>query len=148
MLKPESPTAGAEREKDGNTEKGGGAENRTGSGKLRSSKGTVVLECITLGRRNPVNNILCLIAGESGSGKDTLADLVCRRHPELRRVLSSTTREKRTQDEDAHIFLPDEKFERRRPGIGATTELCGAKYCAESEVINASDIYNIDSAGI
>lgn len=91
---------------------------------------------------------LYLIAGESGSGKDTLVDMLCRRHPELCKVISSTTRPRRTPDENTHLFLTEDEYHQREADMVAATFFCGAYYGAEAAVVNASDFYIIDPVGI
>ena len=58
--------------------------------------------------------LLLVISGPSGAGKNSLADVLLRRHPTLRRALTATDRPRRlseTQGVDYH-FLSTAEFER------------------------------------
>ena len=89
---------------------------------------------------------LYLIVGESGSGKDTIVDKLCRDH-HCTKLLSYTSREKRSADERTHIFVTREEIE-SLPGKIGYTEFAGNLYCATMRQALTSDFYILDKAGI
>ncbi len=92
-------------------------------------------------------NTLFLIAGESGSGKDTVVDYLCRMH-DCTKIRSLTSRPKRADDKpDTHWFVTREEIESIPHKIGYT-EFAGHLYCATQTQAEHSDFYIIDKAGI
>lgn len=108
-----------------------------------------------------MNNTILLIAGASGSGKNTVADLLTS-YFDMQQLQSYTTRPQRYSGEKGHIFVNDERFDEliareaslvlsgENPGthIVAFTEFNGHRYCATSDQVEDSDIYIIDLDGI
>lgn len=90
-------------------------------------------------------NLICLV-GESGSGKDTIADILKLDYG-LKSIKSYTTRPKRYNGENTHIFVDDKAFSELKDVV-AYTEFNGYKYCATAEQIENNDIYIIDPDGI
>ena len=54
-------------------------------------------------------HVLLCIMGRTASGKDTLANKLCERTG-LRQVISYTTRARRVNEGDTHIFISDEDY--------------------------------------
>lgn len=86
-----------------------------------------------------------LIAGRTGSGKDFLAEKLMEYG--LTAVKSYTTRPKRTDDEDSHIFITKEDADTITDKV-ATTTINGYEYFATKSQVESSDIYIIDPNGI
>ena len=90
-----------------------------------------------------------LLIGESGSGKNTVQD-------ELERLygcvplLSYTTRQKRTSDENTHTFITEEEFDKilKNEKVIAFTRFDEHRYCATDKQLEQSDVYIIDVAGL
>lgn len=84
--------------------------------------------------------------GESGSGKDTIAEILKLDYG-FTPLKSYTTRPPRYEGENTHIFvsLPDITF---LPNKAASTTYKGHVYCATEDQINNSDIYVIDPKGV
>ena len=91
------------------------------------------------------NKPLNLFVGPSGSGKTTIANEFEKYG--YKQVKSYTTRAPRCQEEDNHIFISDEEFDKLE-NIIAYTEYSGHRYCATKEQIDDSDIYVIDIDGV
>lgn len=86
-----------------------------------------------------------LIIGRSGTGKDTLANLLVAKG--LRMLTSYTTRPRRYEGEDTHEFItPDEAA--LKTGKIATTIINGYEYFATKAQLDACDIYIIDPNGL
>lgn len=58
-------------------------------------------------------NLLLIISGPAGSGKNTVAERMMAAFPQIKRVVTSTSRPPRGQEKDGvdYHFLPPEKFE-------------------------------------
>lgn len=90
-------------------------------------------------------NNLYLIIGPSGSGKTELANGLAKKYY-LTPVESYTTRPPRYPDELGHIFVTEEHFN----ALGemcAYTEYNGHQYGVTKNILDASDIYVIDTDG-
>jgi len=75
---------------------------------------------------------IVLLAGKSGSGKSTVAEILAKKYG-MRCASSYTTRKPRFEGEPGHIFVTDEEFDRIDPGeMVAYTEFAGYRYCARS----------------
>lgn len=94
-----------------------------------------------------MSNYIYLIVGPSGSGKTTVVSELCRRYG-YRAVNSFTTRQKRYNGEQGHIFLTKTEFEKLKPKMCAYTVFCGNEYGATPKQIGKSDFYVIDETGI
>lgn len=89
--------------------------------------------------------MMYLIVGRTGSGKDYLANLLAKEN--MKMVKSYTTRPKRHDDEDTHIFVTKEEADTITDKV-ATTEINGYEYFATASQVNESDIYIIDPNGV
>ena len=89
---------------------------------------------------------LVLLVGKSGCGKTTLEKYMV---DELgfKSVKSYTTRPKRTENEDTHLFVSEEEFEALENKVGYT-KFNGYQYCATKEQLDKSTVYIIDPAGV
>lgn len=89
--------------------------------------------------------MMYLIVGRTGSGKDYLANLLTKEN--MKMVKSYTTRPKRHENEDTHIFITKEEADAITDKV-ATTEINGYEYFATASQVNESDIYIIDPNGV
>ena len=86
-----------------------------------------------------------LIIGRTASGKDTLARTLLEEHG-MTPVKSSTTRPKRSEDENTHIFVTADEAESETHKV-ARTEIDGYEYYATYKAVNEADVYVIDPEG-
>ena len=89
---------------------------------------------------------LMLFVGPSGSGKSTVANLVESKCG-YRQVWSYTTRPKRYEDEEYHIFISDKEFDNLGELV-AYTEYNGYRYGTTFTQLEECDTYVIDVQGI
>ena len=85
-----------------------------------------------------------LIVGRSGTGKDYLAKQLAEKG--LKQVKSYTTRPKRSEDEDTHIFVTKEEAALLTDRV-AETRIGEYEYFATREQVEESDIYIVDPKG-
>jgi guanylate kinase len=87
--------------------------------------------------------------GRTASGKDTLANKLCERTG-LRQIISYTTRERRANEGDTHIFISNEEYKAIEDSnrIAAFTQIGIYKYCCTIDQLYENDIYVIDPVGI
>ena len=92
---------------------------------------------------------LLLILGRSASGKDFLTNKLCERTG-LKQLISYTTRERRANEGDTHIFISDEEYQELEDSgkIAAFTQIGQYKYCCTTEQLYDNDLYVIDYLGI
>ena len=92
--------------------------------------------------------LLCLM-GRTASGKDTLANKLCERTG-LKQVISYTTRERRKNEGNTHIFISDAEYQALEDSgrIAAFTQIGSHKYCCTIEQLYENDIYVIDPIGV
>lgn len=97
---------------------------------------------------NKEHVLLCLM-GKTASGKDTLAQKLCERTG-LRQVISYTTRERRANEGNTHIFISDEEYKTLEDSgrIAAFTQIGTYKYCCTIDQLYENDIYVIDPIGV
>ena len=96
-----------------------------------------------------MKNIYCII-GESGTGKTTIAETLCKRH-NLTELNSYTTRPQRYPDERGHTFVTGLTFDQIKeqfPERVAETIFDGNMYWATRQQIDESDLYVIDPYGV
>ena len=97
---------------------------------------------------NKEHVVICLM-GRTASGKDTLANKLCERTG-LRQVVSYTTRERRANEGDTHIFISDEEYRALEDAgcIATFTQIGEHKYCCTVDQLYESDVYVIDPIGV
>ena len=93
------------------------------------------------------NHKLFCIMGETSSGKDTLTKKLCE-DTGMKAIVSYTTRPRRTNEGDTHIFVDDSVYEQMKDNLAAYTEINGFRYWTTIEQIYDNDIYIIDPNGL
>lgn len=101
------------------------------------------------------NKTLHLFVGPSASGKTTVANtleqqgriLASGRQMYDKQVRSYTTRAPRYENEDGHVFISKQEFDKLE-NIVAYTEYNGHHYCATKEQIDGATIYVVDVDGV
>lgn len=86
-----------------------------------------------------------LIIGRTAAGKDTLADAL---HDDygFARVKSATTRPRRDEGEDTHVFVTPDEAAAEKHKV-ASTVIDGHEYYATFKTVNEADVYVIDPEG-
>lgn len=97
---------------------------------------------------NKEHTLLCVM-GRTSSGKDTLVNKLCERTG-LRVITSHTTRPRRTNEGDTHIFSTRDVYEQMKAegNIAAFTEIAGNIYWTTIDQLYQNDIYIIDPYGV
>lgn len=92
--------------------------------------------------------LLCLL-GKTASGKDFLASKLCERTG-LKQLISYTTRERRQNEGDTHIFITNDEYQQLQDSgqIAAFTQIGQYKYCCTVQQLYENDIYVIDYIGL
>lgn len=91
------------------------------------------------------DKIICLV-GKSGSGKSYIAKHLSEKYG-YKILLSYTTREKRGDNDNDHIFITENEYY-ALPQKVATTFFDRHHYCATRNQIDENDIYIIDIEGL
>ncbi len=86
-----------------------------------------------------------LIIGRTAAGKDTLADALADGYG-LARVKSATTRPRRDEGEDTHVFVTETEATSEKHKV-ASTVIDGHEYYATFKAVSAADVYVIDPEG-
>ena len=92
-------------------------------------------------------NKIILLCGESGSGKDTVAQILSNKY-NLKQLISYTTRKPRYENEKTHIFITEEKIDKYKKDIIGYTYYNNNYYFSTSKQVEESDVYVIDILGI
>lgn len=87
-----------------------------------------------------------LIVGESASGKDSLVNKLCK-ETGLKQLKSYSTRPRRENEEDTHIFIQPEDVKEYVNDMIAYTKIGDFEYFATIQQLYDSDVYVIDPAG-
>lgn len=95
---------------------------------------------------HPCKDIILLLVGRSGSGKTTIANMLCENNG-FTELKSYTTRPKRYEDEKCHIFATKEEFDKLKDLV-AYTMFDNNEYCATKEQVEDADVYVIDPNGV
>ena len=90
---------------------------------------------------------MILILGRSGRGKDTCAKYLTDKYG-LTQVKSYTTRPKRGENEDTHIFISKEDVSLYEHEMAAYTKIGEYEYFATKTQVQTNDIYVIDPRGL
>ena len=88
-----------------------------------------------------------LVCGMSGSGKDTLVSNVCGKL-NLNQLKSYTTRPRRVNEGETHIFISPEEVKKYRSEMIAYTKIGSFEYFATKSQLYDSAVYVIDYLGI
>ena len=93
-------------------------------------------------------HVLLCILGKSASGKDFLSNKLCERTG-LKQLISYTTRERRVNEGETHIFATEKDYEQMRSEgkIAAFTQIGAYKYWATIDQLYTNDCYIIDFLG-
>ena len=97
---------------------------------------------------NKEHVLICLM-GRTASGKDTLANKLAERTG-LKQIISYTTRERRVNEGDTHIFISNEEYQNLEDSgqIAAFTKIGPYRYCCTIDQLYENDIYVIDPVGV
>lgn len=92
---------------------------------------------------------LLLIVGRTASGKDSLVNKLCER-TNLKAVTSYTTRPRRENEGNTHIFTTEDVYEQMQAEgkVAAYTQISGYHYWTTIDQLYESDLYIIDYKGI
>lgn len=98
--------------------------------------------------KNKEHVLLCIL-GRTASGKDSLTDKLCERTG-LKAITSYTTRPRRENEGDTHIFTTKETYEQMQAegNVAAYTEIAGNLYWTTVDQLYSNDVYIIDYDGI
>ena len=88
------------------------------------------------------NHKLFCIMGETASGKDTLTKRLCE-DTGMNSIISYTTRPRRANEGDTHIFVDDAFYEQMKDNLAAYTEINGFRYWTTIEQIYNNEIVNV-----
>jgi guanylate kinase len=94
-------------------------------------------------------HVLLCVMGRTASGKDSLVNKLCERTG-LTQIISYTTRERRTDEGDTHIFVTKEDYEIMSVNgeVAAYTEIAGNLYWTTVDQLYKNDVYIIDPQGV
>lgn len=97
---------------------------------------------------NKEHVLMCVMA-ESAAGKDRLVNELCNRN-NLTQLISYTTRVRRSNEGDTHIFVDEEAYQQMKDdnNIAAYTYINGNHYWSTINQLYESDFYVIDPRGI
>ena len=97
---------------------------------------------------NKEHTLLCVMA-ESSAGKDTLVNKLCERTG-YRQLISYSTRPRRTNEGDTHIFVTEEEYQKMFESgqVAAYTQINGCRYWCTIDQLYSTDIYVIDPIGV
>lgn len=98
--------------------------------------------------KNKEHTLLCVI-GKTACGKDSLVNKLCERTG-LKQVISYTTRPRRVDEGNTHIFVGEDDFEQMYESgiIAAFTQIGEYKYWTTIDQLEDADIYIIDYIGL
>ena len=97
---------------------------------------------------NKEHTLLCIL-GKTASGKDSLVNTLCERTG-LKQIVSYTTRPRRVNEGDTHIFVNEDDYEQMRQDgvIAAFTQIGEYKYWTTLNQLEDADVYIIDYVGL
>ena len=98
--------------------------------------------------KNKEHVLLCVL-GRTASGKDSLVNKLCERTG-LKAITSYTTRPRRNNEGDTHIFTTKEVYEQIQAegNVAAYTEIAGNYYWTTIDQLYENDVYIIDYYGV
>lgn len=96
---------------------------------------------------NKEHTLLCVL-GRTASGKDSLVNKLCERTG-LKQLISYTTRERRINEDDTHIFVSQDEYQAMLANgdVAVDTNIAGNYYWSTIEQLYESSIYIIDYIG-
>ena len=97
--------------------------------------------------KNTKKKKIVLVAGRSGSGKDTIVNAIAKKY-NLNILKSYTTRPKRLEEGDTHIFISKDDIPKYKNEIIAQTVINNEVYFATQSQLKHVDFYIIDPIGI
>ena len=94
-------------------------------------------------------HVLLCIMGKTSCGKDTLVQKLCDRTG-LTSITSYTTRPRRVNEGDTHLFVTKEEYEQMRSEgkIAAYTNIAGNDYWTTTDQLYEHSVYIIDPKGV
>lgn len=97
---------------------------------------------------NKEHTLLCIL-GKTACGKDSIVKKLCER-TKLTAITSYTTRPRRENEEDTHIFTTEDVFSQMQAEgeIAAYTEISGYHYWTTIDQLYKNDLYIIDYQGL
>lgn len=97
---------------------------------------------------NKEHTLLCIL-GRSASGKDTLVNTLCERTG-LKQLQSYTTRERRVNEGDTHIFVTENDYQTMLSNneVAVDTNINGNYYWSTIKQLYEADIYIVDFIGL
>lgn len=97
---------------------------------------------------NKEHTLLCVL-GKTASGKDSLVNKLCERTG-LKQIISYTTRPRRVNEGNTHLFVNEDDFEQMRDNgvIAAFTQIGEYKYWTTIDQLKDADVYIIDYLGL
>ena len=97
---------------------------------------------------NKEHTLLCVL-GKTASGKDFLINKLCERTG-TNQLISYTTRERRVNEGNTHIFVTEDDYERMQSEgkIATFTQIGEYKYWSTIDQLYTSDCYIIDYIGL
>lgn len=98
--------------------------------------------------KNDEHVLLCVM-GRTACGKDSLVNKLCERTG-LKSIVSYTTRPRRENEGDTHIFTTKETYEQMQAdgNVAAYTEIAGNFYWTTIDQLYKNDAYIIDYEGL
>ena len=94
-----------------------------------------------------MKKLFCVV-GRTGTGKDSLVDLVCSSLG-MKKVKSYTTRERRQgEGDDSHVFIKPVEIDQFKGKMAAYTKIGEVEYFATVEQVLEGDFYVIDPNGL
>lgn len=94
-----------------------------------------------------VDRTIFLFVGKTNTGKDTIANELVNRFG-YKLLRSYTTRPKRINETNEHIFISDDEIKNYTEKMVAYTKIGEYKYFATIDQLEESDIYIIDPNGV
>lgn len=95
--------------------------------------------------RNGNTKCLYFLTAKSGTGKDTVADML-NEFLGLRKVKSVTTRQRRYPTEDVYYYITDEEYD--NADLAQHSSFSGCRYGATLDEVNASQLFVICPEGM
>ena len=94
-----------------------------------------------------MKKLFCVV-GRTGTGKDSLVDLVCSSLG-MKKVKSYTTRERRPgEGDDSHVFIKPVEIDQFKGRMAAYTKIGEVEYFATIDQVLEGDFYVIDPNGL